>query len=131
MIKKAEKQLRRYCIRYTEIENYEEALKSPESYVIHHKKGIELNLSKEELKKAGLYWHRDPSELIFLTKKEHRQIHMTGERNPSYGKGTFSGHKHSEETLKKMRGRTHTEESKRKMSESKKKWWENKKCQSE
>lgn len=131
MIRKSEKSLRRYCKRYTEIENYDQAIESPESYVIHHKKGIELNLSKDELKKAGLYWHRDPSELIFLTKKEHRQIHTIGERNPSYGKGTFSGHKHSEETIQKMKSHKKSEETKRKMSESRKKWWENKKCQRE
>jgi hypothetical protein len=57
---------------------------------------------------------------------EKHRIAMMGERNPMYGKispnrgkkGFFSGHKHSEEAKLKLRSYRHTEEAKKRMSES-------------
>lgn len=58
------------------IENYEEALADKtQTWICHHRKGIELNKSKKELKAMGLYYNRPACELIFLTESEHQRIH--------------------------------------------------------
>lgn len=43
-------------------------------------------MSAEELKQANMYFNRPASELIFLTNSEHWKLHMSGFRNPNYGK---------------------------------------------
>lgn len=61
------------------IENYEEAVNSEERWECHHR--LELDddgnfvNSRDDLKRKGLYYHRPPEELIFLTKSYHRKIH--------------------------------------------------------
>lgn len=57
------------------IENYDIALKSDELYVCHHKNGILLNKSKQELIDLNLYYNRPANELILLTNSEHSRIH--------------------------------------------------------
>jgi len=109
-----------YCPeRFTEIENYEKAASDNfKGWVCHHKLG-EHCFSTEELKKFGLYFDRTPGELIFLTRKEHYDIHefgiktqfKVGHSKPlseehkkhisesSIGKaGTFTGKKHCQIT---------------------------------
>jgi hypothetical protein len=83
------------------IENYEEAVNSPEMWDCHHRLEIELNLSPKELKDRDLYFNRPASELIFLTHGEHSKLHnlnlrletrrkrsdsLKGENNPMYDK---------------------------------------------
>lgn len=69
------------------IENYEAALADKkETWVCHHRLGIELNKSKKELKKMGLYKNRPASELIFLTDFDHKSLHNKGKKNPNKGK---------------------------------------------
>ncbi len=74
------------------IENYHQAVESPILWECHHR--LELDVdgnfqnSREDLKKKGLYYHRPPEELIFLTMSDHRKIHC--------GKGR------SEETKRKL-----------------------------
>ena len=65
MIKKRLRDLRRYCLNFQDIENYEEAVASPEQYYLHHRKGIEtqddgtvVRRSRKELKEMNLYYHR-------------------------------------------------------------------------
>lgn len=92
MINKKLKVIRRYCKEYEMIENYQEAVKSQILWECHHRleldaEGNFLN-SRDDLKEKGLYYHRPPEELIFLTKSDHRKIHN--------GKGQ------SEETKKKL-----------------------------
>ena len=113
-----------YCKDYENIENYHKA-KADDfvGWICHHRKGVDI--PTEELKALGMYYHRPPEELIFLTRSEHSIIHSTGENNAMYGK------RHSTEAKKKNseahKGRHHSEESKKKMSEENKE----KKCSEE
>lgn len=77
-----EKRLRKYCINFQEIENYEEAVQSPELYDLHHRKEIDtledgtvVLRSKKKLKELNLYMHRPPEDLIFLKHSEHSTMH--------------------------------------------------------
>ena len=64
------------CEDISQIENYEAALADEtQTWVCHHRKGIELNKSKEELIEMGLYYNRPACELMFLTKSEHQKLH--------------------------------------------------------
>ena len=63
------------------IENYDVAITDPHNtWECHHRAGVLPcgKYSREVLKKFGLYFNRPASELIFLTKAEHRCIHHTG-----------------------------------------------------
>ena len=68
------------------IENYNEAVNSPEEYVIHHRLEIQGDklLSRKELKEMNMYFNRPASELIFMTYSEHSRIHMQVTRNKIY-----------------------------------------------
>lgn len=66
------------CERYTEVENYEEAVKSKERYVLHHRREVQNGVqiwSMEELKKIGQYYNLEPEELIFMKLTEHFSLH--------------------------------------------------------
>ena len=120
----------RYCKDYENIENYEKALADNfKGWHCHHRlethtsDGIRrpVDIPQAELMALGMYYHRPPEELIFLTIKEHNAYQkgkQAGENNPFYGK------KHTEETRNKIgeahKGTHHTEESKKKMSLAKK-----------
>lgn len=111
-----ERRLRRYCTNFKEIENYEEAVKSPERYDLHHRREIEtledgttVLRSAKELKDLDLYWHRPAEELIFLKHSEHSSIPKHSEESKakisashSGDKNHFYGKKLSEETRTKM-----------------------------
>lgn len=122
------------------IENYKEAVNDKtETWHCHHKLEIDLNKKQKELVKMGLYYNRPASELIFLTTKEHYQIHYKGkpksdetrikmsisgkgkhnhkgENNPFYGNHSFSGKGNP------FYGKHHTEETKQKLRKPKTKF---------
>ena len=97
----------------TLIENYQEARDSEERYELHHRyethdengKLLENTKSIEDLKSSGMYYKRPPEELIFLTEKDHKALHMMGN---DYAVGKHIGNKYalgnvlSKETRKKM-----------------------------
>lgn len=89
------KSLQAYCSGdYSQIENFREAALDPTvTWDIHHRKETDEGKSAKQLKSEGLYFNRPPEELIFLTPVAHILLH----RNP-------------------MQSRHHTEESRRKMS---------------
>lgn len=60
------------------IENYEAAINSPETWDCHHRLETELNLSPKELQERGLYFNRPASELILISHGEHTRLHSTG-----------------------------------------------------
>ena len=67
--------LEKYCTDYKKIENYEEALKSPLKFDLHHRREISENKSKSDLIEENLYYGRPPEELIFIEAGEHIRLH--------------------------------------------------------
>lgn len=63
------------------IENYQEAVSSPELWVAHHRLE-DLGFSKENLIYLGLYYGVPANELIFMTNSEHMSHHNKGDKNP-------------------------------------------------
>ena len=108
-----EKQAKKFCKDYTKIENYDKAVNdTTQTWHCHHR--LELTLDGEfamtvaQLKMHDMYYHRPYYELIFLTPAEHRRLHTKGKNNPMHGRTSL------------MKGRALSEETRRKMSESKK-----------
>lgn len=115
-------QAKKYCSEdINKIDNYEKAIvDNTTTWDCHHKREISENKSKTQLIAENLYDNRPANELIFLTRAEHRRLHMfkntnrrgkhhsteakekmseakLGEKHPFYGKH------HSEETKQQMR----------------------------
>ena len=115
--------LEKYCTDYKKIENYEDAVRSPLIYDLHHRLEISEMQSASDLKFLHLYYHRPPEELIFLEHREHQRLHMKGvnhrgENNPNFGKHL------SAETRQKMsdanKGKHLSAETKQKLSDANK-----------
>ena len=135
-----------FCKDYTKIENYELAMNDKtQTWHCHHRN--EQYYKREDLIKMGLYYNCPPCELIFLTSKEHHQIHKYCAEAAEKRRKTseaLKGHNVSEETKIKMaeamkgkkqgtrseewsrkisealKGKHYSEETKRRMSEAKK-----------
>ena len=93
-----------YCDSLENVENYETAKKDNfKGWNCHHRLETHtsdgerrlVDITVAELKALGMYWHRPAKELIFLTKAEHNKLHKKGN---SY----MLGKKHSDETRRKM-----------------------------
>lgn len=116
-----EKQAKRYCCEdISLIENYNDAIKSPEIWDCHHRLETDLGLSAQELMDTNRYDNVEAKYLIFLTHREHTSLHTKGvnhkgENNPMYGV-----HKYGKEHPRY--GTHHSEESKQKMRKPKKKF---------
>lgn len=118
------KNVKKFCCEdISNIENYEEAVNSPEMWECHHRMeliatGAVVDSSRQDLKDWNIYYNRPANELIFLTRAEHQRLHLKG-RTP-WNKGL----KPSEETRRKLsealKGRTLSDEWKRKLSEANK-----------
>lgn len=128
-----EKNVKAYCSEdISLIENYYKAVGDTKKWDCHHRLEIQDDkvMSLDALKKAGLYYNRPASELIFMTHCEHVKLHTFGKNNPMYGhQSPMYGKNHSEETRSKMSkaqkgennhnfGKHHSEETKLKMSKS-------------
>lgn len=135
----------KYCFCRTPelIENHDRAVNDQsQMWCCHHRLETHtsegerrlVDISKEELKALGMYYHRPSEELIYLTKSEHMSLHTKGKS--TWNKGTcesgMKGKHHPEEVKRKMseahkgkpawnkgkKGKHHSEETKRKMSEA-------------
>lgn len=98
------------------IENYELAINDKtQTWHCHHRR--ETIYSKSDLIEIGEYYNRPAIELIFLTPKEHRVLHNKGNKH-------YLGKHHSEEIRRKIseshKGKHHSNETKRKMSKAQK-----------
>ena len=69
------KNLEKYCTDYTKIKNYDEAIKSPLIYDLHHRLEIDEMQSRSDLIFLHLYYNRPPEELVFLEHGEHSRLH--------------------------------------------------------
>lgn len=92
----------RYCNNVEKIENYESAKKDNfKGWACHHRLETHtsegerrlVDISKEELKALGMYYHRPSEELIYLTKPEHQKLHRKGNLGPNRGKHFSEDHK--------------------------------------
>src|SRR5574344_153204 len=72
------KNLEKYCKDYQNIQNYEDAVKSPLKYDLHHRCEIFESKSIRDLKEENLYYNRPPEELIFLEHRDHMSLHNKG-----------------------------------------------------
>ena len=121
------------CDDISHIENYEKAVNdTTQVWVCHHKMelivtGAVVDSSKQDLIDWGIYYNRPASELIFMTRSDHAYLHMKGNK---YNKGK----KHSEEHRRKLseahkgqnawnKGKKHSEETRRKIAEASKAAW--------
>ena len=111
------KNLKKYCSEYTKIENYEEALKSPLKYDLHHRREISENKSASDLIDENLYYHRPPEELVFLEHGEHIRLHTEGKNLSAETRQRLSDAK---------KGHLVSEETRRKISENNCRYWKGK-----
>lgn len=102
------------------IENYQKAIEDDtQTWHCHHRlevcdengKERSLQKSRDELIAENLYYNRPASELIFLTKSEHRSLHMKHMSIYGYNHKKVTGHG-------TMKGKHLTEEAKKKLSEA-------------
>lgn len=132
------KYYKRYCSDIENVENFERAKADNfKGWQLHHRletltsdgKRRSVDITAAELKSLNMYFDRPAEELVFMTTKEHRQLHTEGKQgywkdktNPMYGKH------HSEETKKKLseaakgrpspnKGKHLSEETRKKLSE--------------
>ena len=104
------------------IENYQKAIEDDtQTWHCHHRLEIcdengkerSLQKSRDELIAENLYYNRPASELIFLTKSEHRSLHMKHMSIYGYnhkritGQGTMKG-KHLSENQKEKISKSKT-----------------------
>lgn len=69
------RRIQRYCREPIEnIKNYDKAVSDTKNrYLLHHIN--ELTFTQDELKKMNMYYNRPASELVWVTDKEHFEIH--------------------------------------------------------
>lgn len=116
------------------IENYDKAINDKNNmWVCHHKLELTINdefaHSKDELIRMKMYYNRPYYELVFMTKSEHASLHSTHRSDEQLKKqrNNNKGWHFTEEQrlhLSSIRkGKTVSEDTKRKLSESLKAYW--------
>lgn len=103
----------KYCTDFTKVENYELAkVDTTQVWVCHHRLETQFSdgtsrpksafLGMQELIALDMYYNRPPEELIFLTRKEHANLHNSSSvRNLKISKAN-TGHSVSEEQKRKQ-----------------------------
>lgn len=117
------KRLKRYCKDdISLIENYDKAIADKtQTWECHHRR--ETIYSAKDLIEIGEYYKRPAIELILLTKAEHTSLH-------------FKGRKQTKNQIQKRtnshKGTKRSEETKCKMAEARKLYWQKRKqlCES-
>ena len=113
-----EKLAHRYCKEdISKIKNYDKAIAdTTQVWDCHHMTETWWNCTAKDLIKNECYYHRKACELIFLTKAEHTRLHMKGKNISDETKKKISESKKG--VRHPMHGKHHSDETKRKMSES-------------
>lgn len=112
-----EKYAKKYCRdELSKIENYDKAIAdTTQTWDLHHRLELTLDgefaLSHKQLKMHDMYYNRPYYELIFLTHAEHRRLHMKGRTVTDETRSRMS---------ESHKGRTFSEDTRRKISEAKK-----------
>ena len=108
---------KRYCKDYKNIENYEAAKKDNfKGWECHHRLETHtsdgerrlVDISQKELIALGMYFDRPADELIFLTSREHN----------AFKKGKHHSEEHKKKLSEAHKGKQFSEEHKNKMSEA-------------
>ena len=115
-----------FCSKPELIENYDKAINDDtQIYACHHRlethnsdsEPRSVPLSKAELQALGMYYQRPPEELIFMTRKEHAQMHNSLNKSWEYANKANVGKPKSKETKEKiantLKGRKCPEHSKK------------------
>ena len=114
-----EKKVKRFCKEdISKIKNYDLAIADKtQTWDCHHMTESWWNCSKKDLIDNECYYNLKACVLIFLTHAEHMRLHWKGK----------PGHKHTEETRKKMseakKGKHRSDETRKKISEAVKRRW--------
>lgn len=96
----------------SKIENYDKAIAdTTQTWVCHHRTEIWWNCSRKELIENECYYHRKACELIFLTSSEHIRLHRKGRTVTNETRRKIS---------EARKGKHHTVETRRKISEANK-----------
>ena len=105
------------------IENYDKAVSdTTKMWHCHHRR--ETIFSKSDLIEIGEYYNRPACELIFLTSLEHNRLHHLGKQPSEESRKKMSESRKGEKCY--IFGKHHSEETRKKMSESHKgKHWYN------
>lgn len=120
-----------YCYEIENVENYEKAKADDfKGWECHHRLETHnsdgerrlTDITFEELIALCMYYHRPASELIFLTKGEHQSLHKKGKTKSEETKRKMSEAKKGKTgrsgELNGFYGKKHSEETKRKISEA-------------
>jgi hypothetical protein len=95
------------------IEGYEEAIKSEEQYDCHHRLELHtdgsLRFTADSLKKLDLYYNRPASEFIFLSHSEHLSLHAKSRWEAGQFERKF-GSEHRKHMSESLKGRVRTKE---------------------
>lgn len=112
------------CEDFSLIENYNLALNDETNvWECHHRREIDENKTAQQLKDEGLYYNRPACELIFLHPTEHRKLHTIWNKgvpmkdNEEYYKNFCEAMSLRRGKDTWMKGKKHTEESKKLISE--------------
>ena len=106
------------------IENYDKAIISNEMWDCHHRLEIQNNIitSKSDLIKQELYYNRPASELIFLTKADHRKLHISLFRKQDIIKSHKQTNITKQQISNTLTGKSKTESHKQHMRKPKQKY---------
>jgi len=114
----------------SKIENYNKAIAdTTQTWHLHHRdevrilpSGMKVYRSRAELKENGRYYHCPANELIFLTCSEHKRLHTEGKHLSEELRKKLSAANKGKHH-KGMKGKTFTDEHRRKMAEAAKRRW--------
>lgn len=123
MITKYINDVKRVCENFQEVENYDLAMADDsQCWELHHRREthnletgeiIKGGVGRKQLIAMGLYYHRPPEELIFLTRSEHNKVHGLCRKGIKKGPRSDEWKKHISEGLK---GKPKSESHKKKLS---------------